>query len=285
VSQGAGVHDAGASARAGASPFLVGALLAAALLPGGVWAQGAPDWADVEGRIQYAYYTNDARALNGVLTSLKPKPGAEAEEAAAADAGTRAYFRALAHYRLAQVLNTTQKSQAKNAADDCGDEIDAAVKALPRIPIGLDELPENRLKRAEAYSLGTACTLAGREMSSIPFGGGRIGSRIDEAVKLEPKNPRVRLVEALAQFDRAGKNADEKAVALRNLRAVTVMFEQARAQASTTPEWGAAEAYAFLGRALIDQRDAVGAREALERALLIAPEYAFARRLMAQITR
>jgi len=29
----------------------------------------------------------------------------------------------------------------------------------------------------------------------------------------------------------------------------------------------------------------VGAREALERALLIAPDYGFARRLMAQITR
>ncbi len=33
------------------------------------------DWADIEGRIQYAYYTNDARALNSVLTSLKPKGG------------------------------------------------------------------------------------------------------------------------------------------------------------------------------------------------------------------
>ena len=52
-------------------------------------------------------------------------------------------------------------------------------------------------------------------------------------------------------------------------------------RASTTPEWGAAEAYAFLGRALFDQRDAVGAREALERSLLIAPDYAFARKLMA----
>ena len=86
-------------------------------------------------------------------------------------------------------------------------------------------------------------------------------------------------------FDRAGKDVDEKAAALKKLRAVTLMFEQARAQASSTPEWGAAEAYAFLGRALIDQRDAVGAREALERALLIAPDYSFARKMMAQITR
>ena len=244
----------------------------------------SPNWPDVEGRIQYAYYTHDARALNSMLTSLKPK-AAEAQESADEDAVTRSYFRALTHYRLAQVLISTQRSKAKDAIDECGDEADEAVDALPKVPLGLDETDEHRKQRAEAYALATACTLAGREMTSIPFAGGRIGSRIDEAVKLEPKNPRVRLVEALAMFDRAGKNADEKAAALKNLRAVTVMFEQARATATSTPEWGAAEAYAFLGRALFDQRDVVGAREALERSLLIAPEYSFARQLMSQITR
>ena len=68
------------------------------------FAEGAPtDWADVEGRIQYAYYTDDARALASVLTSLKPKPVEGEETSAPADTGTRAYFRALANYRLAQV--------------------------------------------------------------------------------------------------------------------------------------------------------------------------------------
>jgi tetratricopeptide (TPR) repeat protein len=255
------------------------------LVPALGWAQGGPtDWADVEGRIQYAYYTNDSRALNAMLASLKPK-AVEGEESGAADLATRAYFRALAHYRIAQVLITTQKSQAKDAIDDCGDEVDNALEALPKVPLGLDESDEGRRQRAEDFALATACTLAGREMSSLPFGGGRIGSRIDEAVRLEPKNPRVRLVEALAAFDRAGKDAAGKAAALKKLRVVTQMFETARAGASTIPEWGAAEAYAFLGRALYEQRDVVGAREALERSLLIAPEYAFARSLMAKITR
>ena len=242
------------------------------------------DWADIEGRVQYAYYTNDARALNTMLNSLKPK-SVEGEAEPAEEAVTRWYFRALTHYRLAQVLTSIKKSEAKNAIDDCGDDIDELVDALPKVPLGLDETDENRKHRAEAYALATACTLAGREMSSLTFGGGRIGSRIDEAVKLEPRNPRVRLVEALAMFDRAGKDLDGKAAALRNLRNVTVMFEQARAAASSTPEWGAAEAYAFLGRALYDMRDVVAAREALERSLLIAPDYALARQLMAQITR
>ena len=78
----------GALAWAGASLLAASAALA----------QTEVDWADVEGRIQYAYYTNDSRALNGVLASLKPKAGEEANDA---DPGTRAYFRALAHYRHA----------------------------------------------------------------------------------------------------------------------------------------------------------------------------------------
>jgi hypothetical protein len=247
--------------------------------------QALTDWADVEGRIQYAYYTEDARALNSVLSSLKPKLSDGEEESSVADASTRSYFRALAHYRLAQVLTSSKKAAARDAIDDCGEELDDAVEALPKIPLGLDETPAGKHQRAEAYALATACTLAGREMSSMPFSGGRIGSRIEEAVKLEPKNPRVRLVEALAAYDRAGKDAAEKSAAVEKLKLVTVMFEAARAGASTTPEWGAAEAYAFLGRALIGEKDVVGAREALERALLVAPDYVFARRQMSQITR
>jgi hypothetical protein len=242
-------------------------------------AQTATDWADVEGRIQYAYYTNDARALTGVLTSLKPKP-VEGEAATAADAPVRNYFTALTHYRLAQVLYSTKKSQAKDEADECQEAVDAAVAALPKVAIGLDETDENKHQRTESYTLSTACALVGRELSSDAG-----AARIAEAVRLEPKNPRARLYEAVVAYGDAGKDAQAKAAAVAKMRSTTLMFEQARAGASTMPEWGAAEAYAFLGRALYDQRDIVGAREALEHALLIAPDYAFARKLMAQITR
>lgn len=260
----------GALALAGASSF-VGAQTATA--------QGT-DWADVEGRIQYAYYTNDARALSGVLTALKPKAVEGEEGAAGTDAGTRAYFRALANYRLAQVLVGTKKSQSRAAANDCDDEIDLAIEALPKVPIGLDESDAGRRARAEAYTLSTACALAGLELSSDAGQG-----RIEEAVKLEPKNPRVRLFEAVVAFGDAGKDQAARNAAVAKMRTATQMFEAARAGASTTPEWGAAEAYALLGRALYEQRDIVGAREALERALLIAPDYVYARKLMGQITK
>jgi len=50
------------------------------------------------------------------------------------------------------------------------------------------------------------------------------------------------------------------------------------------PGWGAAEGYTWLGRCYLDSGDALAARDALERALLIAPEFGRARRLLASIT-
>jgi hypothetical protein len=63
-------------------------------------AQSAPaDWGDIEGRIQYAYYTNDSRALNSLLTSLELKGGESEGKSGDDDAAARHYFRALTHYR------------------------------------------------------------------------------------------------------------------------------------------------------------------------------------------
>jgi hypothetical protein len=203
------------------------------------------NWADVEGRIQYAYYTEDARALDGVLNSLKPKPVEGGETTV--EEGSRDPLvlpcagplppRPGAEQRqevAGQVGNRRLRRRSRAGPS----------RHCPRCHWVWMKRPPRATSAPKAYALGTACTLAGHEMSVF---GGRLGSRIDEAVKLEPKNPRVRLVEALAAFDRAGKDAAEKNAAVQKLRAVTPMFEAARAGESTTPEWGAAEAYAFLG--------------------------------------
>ena len=166
-------HPGGAAAHHGRSARIVTrrlsfTLLGALALAGASSFAQAEVWTDIEGRIQYAYYTNDSRALNSVLTSLKPK-GGEGEGESGNDAAMRHYFLALTHYRIAQVMVAVKKSQAKDAIDECGDEVDEIVDALPKVPLGVDETDENRMRRVEAYALGTACTLAGREMSSIPF--------------------------------------------------------------------------------------------------------------------
>ncbi|MBS0396914.1 MAG: hypothetical protein JSR54_20000, partial [Proteobacteria bacterium] len=49
------------------------------------------------------------------------------------------------------------------------------------------------------------------------------------------------------------------------------------------PSWGEAEAWLFVGRALELAGDALAARNAYERALLVAPEFAAARRCLATL--
>jgi len=78
-----------------------------------------------------------------------------------------------------------------------------------------------------------------------------------------------------------GGNKDR---ALGKLRQTVAAFEAERSAADHLPGWGAAEAWLLLAQDLLDHGDTVGARDALEHALLIAPEFVQARRLMTKIT-
>ncbi len=71
---------------------------------------------------------------------------------------------------------------------------------------------------------------------------------------------------------------------MRELRQATAAFELERQGVDRAPGWGAAEAYAFLGRTLLEQGQTLAARGALEHALLLVPDFALAHRLMARIT-
>jgi tetratricopeptide (TPR) repeat protein len=61
-------------------------------------------------------------------------------------------------------------------------------------------------------------------------------------------------------------------------------FDTERANVDQVPGWGASEAYTWLGRCYLNNGDTVLARDALERALLIAPEFGQAKRLLSSIT-
>jgi len=100
------------------------------------------------------------------------------------------------------------------------------------------------------------------------------------AVKLAPKDPRVLLLQALENGE--GGKIDGNAIV--RLKKAAAAFEAERQGVERTPGWGAAETYAYLGSGYLDQGDVVNARDALERALLIAPDFALARRLMSKIT-
>ncbi len=222
-------------------------------------AAGADRWLDIESRIEYAYYTEDRRTLAEIAASLA---------ADTSGGGERPYYLALASYRLADLADPHRPEEAKAPAERCASSLDKSAGDLP--------------SAAERLALESTClrVLAALEPLRGPYLSRKSGSALRRALELAPRNPRVLLLRALADRDE-GSNPAQVA---RELSRATAAFELEREGVEHVPEWGAAEAYAFLGRALLEQGQALAARGALEHALLLVPDFALAHRLMARIT-
>jgi tetratricopeptide (TPR) repeat protein len=245
-----------------ASCLARGLAIGLALLPLGT--RGAEtNWLDVESRIQYGYYTEDPRSLAGVMDLLAPSDS---------ESASRSYYAGLANYRLTQLMVSKDRSRAKETAEACVHSLDGALK------INKDF--------ADALALQSACldVLAALDAWRTPFAASKSGKQIEKARHLAPRNPRVLLLDAVAVYDQPKGSAADKDRALNGFRKATVAFEAERQETEHAPGWGAAEAYVYLGRCYLDRGATLEARDALERALLIAPEFAEARRLMAKIT-
>jgi tetratricopeptide (TPR) repeat protein len=236
--------------------------LALALLPclGGA---AETNWLDVESRIQYGYYTEDPRALANVMELLAPGDNPSA---------SKSYYAGLANYRLTQLALAKDKSRAKESAEACVRNLDQALKIQKDF--------------AEALALQSACleVLSALEAWRTPFASSKSGTQIEKARHLAPRNPRVLLLDAVELYERPKSSLDEKDQALKGFKQAAAAFEAERQETEHAPGWGAAEAYTYLGRCYLDRGATLDARDALERALLLAPEYAEARRLMTHIT-
>src|SRR6185436_4731418 len=208
------------------------------------------DWMDVEGRIQYGFYTEDSRALGAVVSQLS---GTETDDP------LHHYYVGRANYRLSMVLAGKDKNRAREAAARCVSRLDEAVRGKSDF--------------AEGMALESACL---RTLSNLtllkPLAGMKSSGQMERAAKLAPKDPRVLLLQALENGE--GGKIDEPAI--EKLKKAAVAFEAERQGMDRTPGWGAAEAYAYLGRGYLEQGDVLAARDALERALLIAPDFALA---------
>jgi hypothetical protein len=242
--------------------------LAAAVVFVGVPPVPAADtaWRDIESRIQYGYYTEDAAALRNL---------AEPIAAARASDKMRGYYAGLLAWRQALLVahgTVAIRDTTSQLAQRCVSEVDSALAVQADF--------------AEALALRSACLAAPLEASGARgrLTGYRARKDLDKARQLAARNPRVMLVDAMSDYELSPAAGGNKERALPKLRQAVAAFEAERADTDRLPGWGAAEAWWLLARDLMDHGDPIGARDALEHALLIAPEFAQARRLMAQIT-
>ena len=242
------------------------ALALLALAPGGVARADEGQWRDTESRIQYGYYTQDTRALTNVAAAVDQEDTKDPWQG---------YYTGLANWRLAELAALRPPVKGPSSA-----------QLSERCTHALDRVLEQQADFAEGYALRAVCTatpLAGGGLH-VPFAGHGPRKDLDRALVLAPKNPRVLLLDALGDYEFSAALGGNKERALPKLRRAVAAFEAERGGAEALPGWGASEAYYYLGRDLLEHQDPVGARDALEHALLLAPEYAQARALMAKIT-
>jgi hypothetical protein len=243
---------------------LSGLLTAALLLLGAGARADDTEWRDLESRIQYSYYTEDARTLQKLEDELATNES---------HGKLKSYYVALNAWRQGQLAarNAAAAKTAASALQRCVHELDASLEAQPDV--------------AEALALRAGCANTAQAGGGlhVPFTGPKPARDIQRALELAPRNPRVLLIDAMIDYLAAASSGGNRERALPKLRHAVAAFEVERGGAEPVPGWGAAEAYVYLGRDLLDHGDGVGARDALEHALLLAPDYQEARRLMAKI--
>jgi hypothetical protein len=222
---------------------------------------------DLAARIQYAFYTADARGIEDaleLLQRLELPPGRRV---------MKDYYTAYAHWKRAEIYadeaaggQRKARAEARSAGSACEKAAASVIAAEPRF--------------AEAHAIQAICaSLASRTAELLPLGTCVRDKAMREAQALEPRNPRVRLIEIRCSM------ADEKQAAalLSRLEALVSDFDASPPASPGNPDWGHAEALVLLGRLRLARGNAIGARDALERAIVIAPDYRKAQALLMQV--
>jgi hypothetical protein len=251
---------------------------------------------DFAARLQFAYYSEDVRALQATVVEL------ERWKAPARIVALQQSQLAYGYWKLAQLEGA--RKAAADEARHCATHADRSIAEAGGQPGPVESALGHSGSRgvmAEAYALKAACIdLAPglTERLRLPLGGTKGGPELQRAMALEPTNPRVQLVSAISGLDPrlrdlpAAKSGIEVDVGdYEKLAAAVAAFEAEDSAASTgvsgegvgTLAWGHAEALAWQGRVLLLRGDALAARNALERAMVIAPDYLWARRLLGSL--
>lgn len=205
--------------------------------------------ADLATRVDYGFYGDEPRVIEAARESL---------ERLAAHDDQAHYYLAFGAFRLAQLRSQDGAEPSAALLDSCSD--DATTTA---------EKAQKGAAAAESWVLAAACAaLAGEQR--------RRDQALERARALDPKNPRVALLEAWTVSLRPAQAAPAvRDAAALQLEESIAAFEAAR-QFSAAAGWGEPEALAQLGEIALARGEPRKARDFVERALLLAPDYRFA---------
>jgi tetratricopeptide (TPR) repeat protein len=230
---------------------------------------------DLSARIQFEFYAADARALQRDLETLKTFKAAESETT------LRSYYLAYGHMKLAEVLAEKDRPTARKSTGECRHYAEEVTDREPK-RVNAKERARLDTLYAELWAIQAACISLDAEISYLPVPALSDNRARQKAAALAPGNPRVQLLAAI-EASKQADNSQEHGAAIHDLVAVTTLFDTLPPPEGGMPDWGYAEALAWLGQSYLLLGDRIGARNALERALVLAPDFVWARTLQQQL--
>ena len=241
-------------------------LLLLPLCLAGVLAQ-AQRGGDLQAQILYAFHAEDANQLASLVQTLSTQ-----EQSNATD-DTLRYDLAHAEYRVGLLAARKHARSADAAFADCIDQLKPTL--------------QRDMGSVESLALQSACyaNLARLEKLESMLLRARAADRLASAAKLAPRNPRVMFLMASEGLARSKQGSEENRQAFAQLELAAQLFEQTSATSADAPAWGHAEAYLELGRQLEAHGDVLGARNWIEKALIVAPDFKAAQRQLATLVR
>jgi tetratricopeptide (TPR) repeat protein len=227
----------------------------------------AQEGGDLQAQILYAFQAEDTNQLTNLVQTLTTQA-----KSGGADAALR-YHLAHAQYRLGLLAGESRSRAAAAAFADCADE--------------LKQVLEQEVKSAEALALQSACyaNLANYKRLEAVLLRSRAADRLKEALALAPRNPRVVFLTAMDGLARSKPGSQENQQAFAQLQLAAQLFEQSSATRLDVPGWGHAEAYLALGVQLQSRGDLLGARNWMEKSLIVAPDFKAAQRHLSNLVR
>jgi hypothetical protein len=204
-----------------------------------VQAQPSAELLDLAARVHYGYYHGEPSAIETARAALERLP----------DSPEVLYYRDFAALRRMQLGGADRAALIR--LDEC-----ARRNVAPGLP---------KPFTADAWILVAACALLADDER-----------RSDEALELarerDDDNPRIALVEAWA-IERAVQDDPAQGEAFAAQLAAVVEGFDAWTPSIDDPDWGHAEALTALAAIALDRGQARTARDLVERALMLVPEY------------
>lgn len=241
--------------------FLIGLVLGCVLaLPAGA-AFKREDLVDTVSQLQYAWYTGDLTqllTLAEMLGNEKPRVGLER---------WLKYYSAYGYYRAAQLADENYFS---DYIERCEDTLKPVLKEHADFSEGL-------ILRGSCAAL-----LTERKPIAAIFAPSRALRAFKKAALIDPNNPRLKLQQAVASLGRKAL-AEHFQSAPTLLAEALEQFSRRVEPDALLPDWGEAEANLLLARLALDTGDKLRARDAIESAIQIVPDFQEAHEMLAVI--